>query len=173
MIWFTGDLTNFFGAAWAGLVPTVIALAVYFCFADLVLITQCLYYNVINAKKRKRQHSTTSVFSNPEQPLLRRHTSETVGLPGSRRLSSTRRSSHASRCNSLSRILEENETGAKMWGKNALSILFVCAVGVGGWFVAWKSGVWKPTANQGSDSAGSIAIGAQILGYFSAVCYLG
>ena len=35
-IWFIGDVTNLFGALWAGLVPTVIALAMYFCVADLV-----------------------------------------------------------------------------------------------------------------------------------------
>jgi hypothetical protein len=35
-IWFIGDVTNLAGALWAGLVPTVIALAMYFCVADLV-----------------------------------------------------------------------------------------------------------------------------------------
>ena len=35
-IWFIGDITNLAGALWAGLVPTVIALAMYFCVADLV-----------------------------------------------------------------------------------------------------------------------------------------
>ena len=35
-IWFVGDVTNLAGALWARLVPTVVALAVYFCFADAV-----------------------------------------------------------------------------------------------------------------------------------------
>ena len=36
VIWFVGDVTNLAGAIWAGLVPTVIALAMYFCVADMV-----------------------------------------------------------------------------------------------------------------------------------------
>lgn len=35
-IWFLGDVTNLAGAVWAGLVPTVVALAAYFCVADAV-----------------------------------------------------------------------------------------------------------------------------------------
>ena len=55
VVWFMGDITNLAGAIWAGLVPTVIALAIYFCFADLILISQCLYYNILNARKEMQK----------------------------------------------------------------------------------------------------------------------
>ena len=50
-IWFLGDVANLWGALWAGLVPTVIAIGVYFCIADGVLIGQVLYYRVRNKRR--------------------------------------------------------------------------------------------------------------------------
>lgn len=48
------------GALATGLAPTAVALATYFCFADLVLITQCLYYNALNARRAARNRRRTS-----------------------------------------------------------------------------------------------------------------
>lgn len=161
------------GAIWAGLVPTVVALAIYFCIADFVLISQCLYYNNLNA--RARQLSTSSAISDAEEPLLgRRRSNDSTGLPGShRRASANRRASHTSE--PLSKILEEEEAGRGAWLKNTLSIVLVIAAGAAGWVIAWRSGVWTPTAETGSDPAAQAQapLGAEILGYFSAVCYLG
>ncbi|KAF2649494.1 PQ-loop-domain-containing protein [Lophiostoma macrostomum CBS 122681] len=53
-----------------------------------------------------------------------------------------------------------------------MSIIGVCIVGAAGWAIAWRTGVWVPTPTS-DDSGKEIALGAQILGYASAVCYLG
>lgn len=167
VVWFIGDITNLIGAIWAGLVPTVIALAIYFCFADLILISQCIYYNVKNAR-RARKASTRSEDS-VEQPLLGRRDSSNVGLPGSHR----RRSSALSRQRRASSLpsLREQEEAGNAWVKNSLSITGVCLVGAAGWAIAWKTGVWAPSLDD--DASGTTPIGASILGYVSAVCYLG
>ncbi|KAI9801348.1 MAG: hypothetical protein M1825_003327 [Sarcosagium campestre] len=181
-VWFIGDVTNFLGAAWAGLVPTVIALAVYFCFADLVLILQCLYYNFRNAREARprmsRGSTQTDSEEDDEQPLLGRRESN-IGLPGSRRRSSgshahrNRRGSDVRR--SALSIVKEEESSTKVWIRNLVSVLLVCAVGAAGWTIAWRSGVWTPTPVEDGDESATIqtAVGAQILGYASAVCYLG
>ncbi|KAL3417214.1 hypothetical protein PVAG01_11214 [Phlyctema vagabunda] len=167
LVWLLGDITNLAGAAWAGLVPTVIALAIYFCFADFVLISQCLYYNHKNAKAR-RQQSIVSTGSE-EEPLLRRISSENLGLPGSHR-----RRSSALRRDSLSKVIEEESSTREAWIKNSLSILGVIALGVVGWGIAWQTEVWKPTPEHGNNpEATEVAFGAQFLGYVSALCYLG
>ncbi|PVH98552.1 vacuolar membrane PQ loop repeat protein [Periconia macrospinosa] len=167
VVWFIGDITNLVGALWAGLVPTVIALAIYFCFADLILISQCIYYNVRNAR-RARKASTRSEDS-VDQPLLGRRDSSNVGLPGSHR----RRSSALSRRRRASSLpsLKVHEEAENEWIKNALSISGVCIVGAAGWAIAWKTGVWVPST--GDDASGQTPIGAEILGYMSALCYLG
>ncbi|KAK4102245.1 PQ-loop-domain-containing protein [Parathielavia hyrcaniae] len=52
LIWLLGDICNLSGALFTSLAPSTIALASYFCVADLILISQCTYYNTINARRR-------------------------------------------------------------------------------------------------------------------------
>ena len=169
-VWFVGDLSNLFGALWAGLVPTVIALALYFCLADTVLIAQCLYYNNINARKKRAQVSISSDPENPNQPLLHRAASD-IGLPGSRRRSSAsqRRRDSSLRSPSLP-IVPEQSRFHRVWIRNAVSIVLVCIAGAAGWAISWKSGAWNPEAD---GSTMNVAPGAEVLGYLSAVAYLG
>ncbi|KAF2279678.1 vacuolar membrane PQ loop repeat protein-like protein [Westerdykella ornata] len=189
-VWFIGDITNLLGAIWAGLVPTVIALAVYFCFADLVLITQCLYYNWINARKasgrggHRKRNSSAAVgaagghggvaVDAEQQPLLARRDSSNLGLPGSHRRKSSTASRMRRRASSLPSIGEDVETSSE-WVKNTLSIMGVCVVGAAGWAIAWRTGVWRPTpeAVPGGEDARDTPLGAEVLGYASALCYLG
>lgn len=56
--------------------------------------------------------------------------------------------------------------------KNTLSVFGIMAVGAAGWAIAWKSGVWVPQPTATGDEE-PIALGAEILGYASAICYLG
>jgi uncharacterized protein with PQ loop repeat len=181
IVWFVGDITNLAGAVWSGLVPTVIALAVYFCFADFVLITQCLYYNIVNAR-RQRKFSQLSVYTDDsvEQPLLSRHNSSgrhSIGLPGSHRRQSSsasrrHRASFHRRESGIASIFEE-DSSMKAWLKSTMSILAVCTAGTVGWAVAWKTGVWSPAIPEDDGGSTNMALGAQMLGYFSAFCYLG
>lgn len=172
-VWFLGDITNLSGALWAGLVPTVTALAVYFCFADLILISQCLYYNIANARRdRKFSAMSSGTEGSVEEPLLARRRRSSIGLPGSHRRSSASAISRRRR-SSLASIVEEG-TGRKAWFKNTVSIFLVCLAGTAGWAIAWQSGVWRPTPEQDDQVGGTPSpLGAQILGYASAVCYLG
>jgi hypothetical protein len=57
--------------------------------------------------------------------------------------------------------------------KNALSIVGVCVVGTAGWAIAWKSGVWVPQPQHNTEDTSDNPVGAMILGYASAVAYLG
>jgi solute carrier family 66 (lysosomal lysine-arginine transporter), member 1 len=185
-VWFIGDVTNLAGAAWAGLVPTVIALAVYFCFADFILISQCLYYNVLNARREKRRLSraaSSGAAVNEHEPLLTRQESgasnnSAIGLPGShtRRRSSaasnrTLRNEGPAASAFLEGIAEEQESGSG-WLRNVLSVSLVCAIGAVGWAIAYKSGIWRPAPEIDGDDE-PMALGAQVLGYVSAVAYLG
>ena len=172
-MWFIGDLANFFGAIWAGLVPTVIALAIYFIIADAVLLTQCLYYKHVNARRKLAADVTQRDADNPEQPLLGRRPSD-IGLPGSRRRSSVsiKRRDSSLPTPVLSTIPEEGGY-VRPWVKNTLCVVAVCAIGAAGWAIAWKAHLWVPTSeDSGADDMGE-NVGAEILGYLSALLYLG
>lgn len=186
IVWFIGDVANLAGALWAGLVPVVIAIAVYFCIADGVLIGQCSYYNLKNSRENSdRGHEVTvgrdsdgqadnDEIPDPTTPLLSRRMSENlahsmrrVSVASLRRMSS--RSKQRAK-DSYASIIDETEPRNK-WAKNVLGVLAICIVGIGGWTIAWKTGVWKPTSTEEDDR--EIAAGAEMLGYFSALCYLG
>lgn len=180
-VWMLGDITNLIGSLWADLVPTVTALAIYFCFADTVLILQCLYYNTLNARAEKRRASQAESgepSASETDALIQRSrsysgggvTAENLGLPGSRRKSKT---SQTSRRDSLSQMLEE-DTPRRAWLKNTVSIVLIVLAGAAGWALAWRAGAWKPTpVASGPEEEVPAPIGAQIMGYASAVLYLG
>ena len=172
-MWFIGDLANFFGAVWAGLVPTVIALAVYFIIADSVLLTQCLYYKHVNARRNLTADLTQRDTDNPEQPLLGRRPSD-VGLPGSRRRSSVsiKRRDSSLPTPVLTTIPEEGDY-VRPWVKNTICVVAVCAIGTAGWAIAWKAHLWVPTPEDSKADDLGENVGAEILGYLSALLYLG
>ena len=183
------------GALWAELAPTAIALAVYFCFADFVLISQCLYYNTVNARRRSRNPSTrrrrhrstesqetedseaTAVSEATEdEPLLQRDRSGSTGLPGSHRRNSRRQSE--SNLDPLTRIItgEDETPDSNPWLHNAFSLASVWVVGAVGWFISYKMGAWNaedgvPADDDLTPAAPTAVIGI-VLGYISAVCYL-
>lgn len=186
LVWMLGDIANLIGSVWADLVPTVIALAIYFCIADSVLILQCLYYNAMNARaeKKKLRSAEEAGAGDETDPLLVRTrsgssgagvTADNLGLPGSRRRSSEGRRSKASlpeRRDSLSRILEE-DTPSRAWLKNSISVVLIILAGTAGWALAWRAGAWKPVPVRGPEEDESTPVGAEVLGYASAVLYLG
>ncbi|MCJ1329870.1 hypothetical protein MMC10_006551 [Thelotrema lepadinum] len=183
-VWFIGDLTNLVGSVWAQLVPTVIALAVYFCIADAILISQCLYYNYVNARKTQKElsHEPDGVngraSDDPSQPLLNRTvtvgSTNSIGLPGSHRRSSasTRRRSSTIQSPLLPTIDEEQST-LRVSLKNATAVLIVSLLGALGWVFAWKTGWWQPTPTGDDSNEPPRILGAELLGYISAIAYLG
>ncbi|KAL4921577.1 PQ loop repeat-domain-containing protein [Aspergillus aurantiobrunneus] len=176
-VWFLGDITNLAGSAWAGLVPVVVAIAVYFCLADGVLISQCLYYRVRNSRAAREASSGTP---EPTTPLLGRRPSDALSEGEGRRRRGSRASYSAVTASqtqgpddTLAKLVEENRLGQGALLKNLSSVLAICVIGMAGWTVAWQTGVWKPAPLQVGNGGVDMAPGAQVLGYISAVCYLG
>lgn len=54
---------------------------------------------------------------------------------------------------------------------NVLALLGVCAAGTAGWLAAYLSGAWTGSG-VGSSTDAEMPLGAQVLGYASAVLYL-
>lgn len=205
VIWLVGDIANLIGAIWAELVPTVTALAIYFCFADVVLIIQVLYYEYW-VKRRRELAEEQEEAEAEEEPLLGRRTSNSsVGLPGShqrRRRSafengngitegqtqltngSNGQDGAAHRSSTLDKIPEDGSQQASSTSretlKNIAGIIGICILGSAAWVICWKTGLWTPAAAPGDEGGHSpggkgerTPLGAEILGYISAVLYLG
>lgn len=146
------------GGLFTHLAPTAIALAWYFCVADFLLISQCLYYNAVNARR-----AAEAAEAREDAPLL-----------GERRRSHRR---------SIS-----SEDGAKIapagdelierssWSSNAACLLGVYVVGFAGWYLSYKAGAYNETdpvvLDDADGSSNLLEKIGMVLGYFSAVCYL-
>ena len=129
------------GSVYGRLLPTVLAIAAYFCLADVLLIGQCLYYRWL--KPRRGEHlGLASASDNADQPLLHRKDSD-IGLPRSRRQSPA---SEATRnldfAGATLPAFQKDERNSKNWVWSIISILSVSLVGAIGWTLAWKAGFW-------------------------------
>ncbi|KAJ2906555.1 hypothetical protein MKZ38_001198 [Zalerion maritima] len=185
-IWLTGDVASLSGALMTGLAPSAITLNTYFCCADVILISQCAYYNTMNARRasrnQRRQSSTSSSdrtsteAADEQRPLLQRRRSSSLGLPGSHRRHVTHEESNLEPIRKI--VTGEDETpDSHPWLHNTLSLLAVYAVGVAGWFVSSQvtsssTSTPAPGSGDGGASAQSTPGWGLVLGYFSALCYL-
>ncbi|GAA5871960.1 hypothetical protein JCM8547_006201 [Rhodosporidiobolus lusitaniae] len=150
LIWLTGDITNLLGSVWQGLLPTVIILALYYTFCDVVLIFQVFYY-----RSKRSLHPELYTPAPTSDGLAPLPASEETPL-----LSSF--SAHAPSAPPLSPALQRAKDILSYTGGFVLVLL----VGVIAWFVSKDAGkdgrkeeVWDTSA--------------QVVGWISAFLYLG
>lgn len=55
-IWILGDITNLAGAVWGGLRAEVVLLALWYCFADSLIMASYFYYKNYNKRKHRHHH---------------------------------------------------------------------------------------------------------------------
>lgn len=174
-IWLFGDVTNLSGALVTQIAPTAVALAAYFCFSDVVLIGQCLYYKTRSARLAARERTqSTGTDASEDEPLLGRRRASSGAAPA-RRPSIRREGSF----DPITRIVTgegEGDSAGNPWLYNTLSLAAVYAVGTLGWFASYKMGAWNapssPDAPAPPAPQEASAIAGMILGYMSALCYL-
>ena len=91
-------------------------------------------------------------------------------MPGSRRRSSANESRPAS-MGLADKVDRKTLIGS--WMKNTLYVVLVCVTGAIAWAIAYSADIWKPTPVRSIGADASAPLGAEILGYLSALLYLG
>lgn len=211
-IWFFGDVCNLVGSIWGGLLPGVVLLALWFCFADALMFFSYFYYRTPKHRRRSTvsnyiedgsldpalgpssssaaapaESSSTQATNgsskhakrssdDPTRPLLDRRTSDANGAYSStsnNRRSSRRKSSKRARRDSLLSIINQpTNTTSSVLQQIVLPIVFVIAAGIIGYlFSSREADSQDPIPGDDDDIVKSI--GPEILGYVSAVLYLG
>jgi hypothetical protein len=167
------------GAIWGSLLPTVIAIAIYFCFSDMLLLGQCLYYNSLTSKQSPASPSSSPIdtpqitIRRPTQDLSTEHDPLITDFERRRSSVASRRSSVAlerQRKDSLSSVLKDDANSLSPATREVLSILGVIAAGTVGWALAYYSGAWNVKGDP--EGGREMPMGAKMLGYLSAVLYL-
>lgn len=177
-IWLFGDLCNLIGSIWAGLLPGVILLAVWFCFADILMFFSYFYYKNPSHGHTIRRRSTNASIEEGEsstRPLL--ENSESLGQYSAAGSSGAapkprRKSSKRHRRDSLASIVNAPPSKGSIFQQFVLPILFVVAAGVVGYLFSDKETQNQNPGNGDEDST-TKELGPMILGYLSAVLYLG
>lgn len=179
-IWLFGDLCNLIGSIWAGLLPGVILLAVWFCFADILMFFSYFYYKNPNHNHTIRRRSTNASVEEGEssstRPLLENQealgeysaTGSSGAAPKPRRKSSKRQ-----RRDSLASIVNAPPSKVSVFQQYVLPILFVVAAGVVGYLFSDKETQNQDPGNGDDENPTKQELGPMILGYLSAVLYLG
>ncbi|RKF61908.1 putative vacuolar amino acid transporter YPQ1 [Erysiphe neolycopersici] len=170
-VWTLGDLANLsggylhidvIGALWSSLVPTVIIIAIYYCFTDILLIAQISYYKYLQSRTNCIKITITSVSANEHTSLLASQSDHDFIHPTSTPMPQQD-------------TIEGKRTRRSPLLNDAMSFLAVIVIGSIGWIIAFYTKIWTPTPLPNEASPGIIIatpIGAQILGYSSAFCYL-
>ncbi|KAK6465445.1 PQ loop repeat-domain-containing protein [Scheffersomyces coipomensis] len=178
-IWFLGDVFNLIGSIWAQLLPEVIFLAVWFCIADFLMIFSYMYYTHIFPKSHNKAKKTThhkKSVSSTHSDRERHATSaivDTEHTPLVPNRSHEHHHHHRRRSSTLTDIALDPEYHS-IFTKYVLPILFVCATGIVGFYL----GSVIPDENDDPTTpepipTPDIQIGPQVMGYLSAVLYLG
>jgi len=108
VIWLLGDLCNLVGAGLAGLLPTVIILAVYYTLCDLVLLFQIYFYRWGNRIRTPRPPDVSSADQPGERSPLLNH----------------------------NLVQEKTVSSGRLFLQYAAAVLFVCATGVVAWWIS-------------------------------------
>ncbi|KII86746.1 hypothetical protein PLICRDRAFT_177491 [Plicaturopsis crispa FD-325 SS-3] len=147
-IWLLGDLCNLGGALLAGLLPTVIILAIYYSLCDVTLLCQIYYYR----RKRTREaplltpddsddDSFRSNEPREDSPLLAGSTEEEPSKPST----------------------------LKLIAQYSAALLFVLVIGV----VAYLLDRSRPVDEPSTDPPEALKWKVQLIGWTSAALYLG
>ncbi|KAG7194062.1 uncharacterized protein KQ657_005265 [Scheffersomyces spartinae] len=164
ILWLVGDLFNVLGSVIQGVLPTMIILAIYYTFADIILLWQCLFYG--NGSKE-----TDLIHLSPANPFDG-DVLETV-------LSRGREEDNQSESSSDSESLSYTKPASKYeWLVNAmfktLVVLSVIGAGLLGWYISYlntqkhkKKHPLEPKPELVFDPL------AQLFGWICAILYLG
>ncbi|KAG8816915.1 hypothetical protein FRC17_000140, partial [Serendipita sp. 399] len=155
LIWLAGDICNVVGAVIAGLIPTVIILAIYYTLCDLILLFQIYYYRLYN-RYRSRERTTASSPTLVQSGGSFEQTEQSPLLPSQARKATVAEPT----------IPPWLSRGFQYFG----GIAFVTFAGLSAW---WISG--RKAAGDG-DTGGKHEIfdwTSQILGWASAILYIG
>ncbi|RKF76025.1 putative vacuolar amino acid transporter YPQ3 [Golovinomyces cichoracearum] len=165
-IWMIGDLANLIGAIWASLVPTVVTIAIYFCFTDVALSTERTKLNS-NISTTHNEPTAGTNLTSENTPLISEARSDPTFVPERRRPSDLV---------NYERANETKRSQGNTWIFNTVFILVTIVVGILGWVIAYLTEIWTPIPAPSNsfpyDTINSTPIGAQIFGYLSAIFYL-
>ena len=197
-IWLVGDVFNILGGILQGILPTMLILAWYYTFADIVIILQYFYYQgfALYDRLKTPENSSPPTAADESAPLL----TNDSPLASSRRSSSTIREHltatfsnngthlspavpiHSARDVDVLKARSPVQTRTASFKSilfHITALVVVCAAGVLGWYISVQA--TSPRRHHDVKSKPDTAaaddltfnLWGQIFGYICAILYLG
>ncbi|KJZ72817.1 hypothetical protein HIM_07761 [Hirsutella minnesotensis 3608] len=172
IIWLLGDVFNIVGAVLQGVLPTMIILALYYTFADIVLLAQCFYYRGFTW----RDEPTSSPKQPPTRPA--REPDERTALLPSEAFGERRGSDWTGLSPAVTHVGEAPQppppppSTLQTVAWNLVIVVMVCAAGVLGWFLGKKATAGSDQPATGSEGMPEFNVLGQFFGYLCAIAYI-
>ncbi|VEU21519.1 DEKNAAC102257 [Brettanomyces naardenensis] len=173
ILWLLGDIFNVLGAVLQNVLPTMIILALYYTFADIVLLWQCLIYGHDKGEEVDPIHLSPANPLTEDEPLLQTVLSnDSFSGPAENAEvyddgeESTDNFNDIDGVNMTSSC--DNE-GRREFLYTVLMVLLVFLAGVGGWYFDVRNHRKTPP----SDEDLVFDVTAQFFGWLCAILYLG
>lgn len=165
ILWLAGDVFNVLGSVLQGVLPTMIILAIYYTFADIVLLWQCLVYGL--------GANTDLIHLSPANPM----SEDVLETVLSRESASNRHIDSDIDDNSSASLCGDSDN--KMSSiKNAciqfLMVFLVVSAGLVGWYISVINNAKHHKKHPGSNQPELVYDSlAQFFGWLCAIFYLG
>ena len=202
VVWLAGDVFNILGAVLQGVLPTMIILAIYYTFADIVLLAQCFYYRGFTLSDDPKKPKAKPPREPSEHTGLlhgvHNGTNDTNGAVHGQNGSTNRSESgsrlrehiaavdgtHLSPATPLLDAPKPTDPPSSHASRptsvlqsilfNTFTIIMVCAAGVFGWWISNRSHAHGGRhAHHDEPTVIEFDTLGQVFGYFCAVLYLG
>jgi hypothetical protein len=199
--WLVGDVFNILGAVLQGVLPTMIILALYYTFADALLLGQVFYYEGLTLKDKVKQDSPQQSENQPTETstLLQgasasngndqtqATTSSDLDLERQTTFGSFRErllsvdATHLSKAMPLlpERKADEeepepvrNQSAARSVAYNLIIVLLVTAAGIFGWWLGGGSSSDSDSEPEKGEGGLEFSFLGQVFGYICALLYL-
>lgn len=174
ILWLAGDVFNVIGAVLQKVLPTMIVLAFYYTFADIVLLWQCLIYGHDKDSDVDPVHLSPANPLNEDEPLLDTVISNHT-LSGrsddrrSRDYTDIESGTNFEDIDGVNLTSSCDTDATREYFYNFLMVLLVCLAGVGGWLFSSKDEKSTPPVDENL----TFNLAAQIFGWLCTALYLG
>lgn len=171
ILWLAGDIFNVIGAVLQKVLPTMIVLALYYTFADVVLLWQCLIYGHDKGTEVDPIHLSPANPMNEQEPLLDSVLSDgTSSSQNNQVYVDTESENNFNDIDGINLTTSCSDDSSHEILYNILMVLLVCFAGVGGWYFDGRS-----THHSAPPSDDELEFNplAQVFGWLCTLLYLG
>ncbi|CAH2355973.1 probable vacuolar amino acid transporter Ypq1p [[Candida] railenensis] len=169
ILWLAGDVFNVLGSVLQGVLPTMIILAIYYTFADIVLLWQCLVYG-------HGENNADLIHLSPANPLSEDVLETVLSRDSATRSGTFDGDDESSREGGSKRSTASSMSAVRSACIQFLMVFLVISAGLAGWYISYLNEAKHHKKHPGKGKHQPELVYdslAQFFGWLCAILYLG